>query len=475
MKRILTLLLALALGLSVFCIPVHGETRNTDGSTSAPSGEPEITSGVAMVMDADTGAILYQKNMTEKVSPADTVQILTVLLGIESEKGEETVSVSKQTVDGVDREGTHISLTEGEEVKMKDLFYATILVSASDAAKTIAEGVSGSESAFAEQMNARMKQLGAVNSHFTNADGSYEENNYTTAQDLALLTQTALSNETFRTVFRQTSYTMGKTNKNATGRSFTSLCLLMKNSNMEVKYEGVIGGKTGWNKDSGYNLVSAAQKDGRTLICVVLNAETSKKRYEETISLFDYAFSAFRNVSVPTTLLPPTEIPVMKNGTIVRKINVSIPEGTSLSTNATFREGTMTVSSLPSHVTEGETNLRLTVSAKDENNVSIVLGTVILNIETKEVSLEETPGGEKVVPLSFGAKLWKVVRVILLVLLCIIGGVIAIAGLLFLVSYLQRKRRQILRRKRIEERQREETEEKAKENLYTGRRHRKDE
>ena len=156
--------------------------------------------------------------MPEKLSPADTAQILTVLLGIESGMGEETVTVTKETVDSVDREGTHISLAANETVKMKDLFYATMLASASDAAKTIAAAVSGTEGDFAEAMNLRMKELGGVNSSFANADGAYAENNYTTAQDLALLTKSALENETFRSVFGQVSYTMEGTNENATSR-----------------------------------------------------------------------------------------------------------------------------------------------------------------------------------------------------------------------------------------------------------------
>ncbi len=475
MKRIFTFLCVFLLAFALLVTPAFAEndSGSGDGTETQPLTEPEIKSGAAVVMDAETGAVLYQKNMTEKLSPADTVQILTVLLGIESGKTEEKVTVTQQIVDDVDREGTHISLAADEEVKLKDLFYATILASAADAAKTVATAVSGSEEAFAEAMNERMKTLGAVNSSFTNADGEYADDNYSTAQDLALLTKEALKNEGFRTVFCQASYTMEGTNKNATGRSFSTLCLLMKNSDMDVKYEGTVGGKTGWNSKSGYNLVSAAEKDGRTLICVILNAETSKQRYEETIALFDYAFSAFRNVSVPSSLLAPTEIPVMKNGIIVRKISVSIPEGTYLSTNLAFREGTMTVSSLPPHVNEGETNLRITVSAKDEANNTVVLGTVILDIETKEIQLEESPGGEKVVPLSFGAKLWKVVRTILLILLCIVGGIIVIAGLLFLVSYLQRQKRRAMRRRRLEEQRREEEEEKAGQTVYTGRRHRK--
>ncbi len=468
MKRLSSFFLATVLCITLFCTSVSAEPQNTNQNTT-----PEINSGAVIVMDADTGSILYEKDSKKMLSPADTAQILTVLLGIESGKEDETVTVTKETFDSVDREGTHISLVPEEKVRLRDLFYAVMLTSASDAAKTIAVAVNGSERAFADAMNQRMKKLGAMNTSFTNADGSYEENNFTTAEDLALLTKDALKNKTFRTVFEKTSYTMEATNKNATGRSFSTLCLLMKNSDMNVKYNDAVGGKTGWNDHAGYNLVSVARRDGRTLICVLLNAETSKQRYEETISLFEYAFSAFRNVSVPSSLLVPTEIPVIKNGTIVRKITVSIPDNTVLSTNVDFQEGTMSLSPLPDHLNEGETDLKLTVFAKNADNNVVDIGTIVLKIETREVELEDPPGGEKTVPLSFGSKLWNVLRTILLILLCIVGGILLIASALFLVSYLQRRKRQTSRRRRLEEERMKTEAEEEKKQLHSGRRHKK--
>ncbi len=466
MKRLFAIFLAISLALSLVLFTSAEKTHN-----ELP--EPKISSGAALVMDKETGTILYQKNINEKLSPADTVQILTILLGIESGDINRTVTVTKEIIDSVDREGSHISLSPEENVVFKDLLYATMLTSAADAAKTIAHTVSGSPKDFADGMNRRAKELGAENSLFTNPDGTYDENQYTTAKDLAVLTGKALENKTFQSIFAQSSYTMGETNKNTTGRSFTTLCLLMKNSDMNVKYESAIGGKTGWNEKSGYNLVSAATKDGRTLICVILNAETSKKRYEETIALFDYAFSAYRNVAVPTSLLTPTEIPVMRDGVIVRKITVSIPEETYFSTNVEFQEGTMTVSSLPKHLNEGDTNLQLTVSAKDMKNNTVVLGTVSLDVETRDVSLEEAPGGEKVVTPSVASKVWKVIGTILLIIVCVIGGICLLIALLILVSYLQRRKRKALRRRRLEE-ERNEAEAEANQNRPVGRRHKKD-
>ncbi len=472
MKRILTLFFVLLLLFTVSCNTVFAQTEETQESESNVT-EPEIASDAALVMDADTGAILFQKNMNEKYSPADIAQIMTVLLALESEKVDDTITVTKDVINAVDREGAHISLSEGEEVPMKDLLYAVMLSSASDAAKTVATAISGSETAFAEAMTHRMKEMGAVNTSFVNADGEPAENNFSTAQDLAILIKEALKNKTFREIFSATSYTMDETNKNASQRSFTTICLLMKNSDMEVKYEYTIGGKSGWNADANYTLASVAKRDGRTLICIILGSESSKQRYEETIALYDYAFSAYRNITVPTTLLSPTEIPVMKDGTIVRKIQVSIPEGTLLSTNVNFKEGTMTVSSLPSYVTEGDTTIRLTVSAKDENNSTVVLGTVILEIETKDLDLGEAPGTKKPVPLSLGAKIWRVIRTILLIILCVIGGILLLTAILFLISYFQRRKRHAQRqRRRLEQRKQEESEA-EKQVTYTGRRHKK--
>ena len=468
MKRTVALLCIFVLTLSCFSFSVHAE--ETEEKTL-----PTVTSEAAIVMDAETGAILYQKDITKKLGPADTAQLMTVLLGLESGKGEDTVKIPQSIVDSIDREGTHISLTTDEEVRIKDLLYATMLASASDAAKAVALGISGTEEAFAEKMTERMKALGAVNTVFANADGSPAKENYTTAQDLALLVKEGIQNKEFREMFGLTSYTMGPTNKNTSGRSFTTLCLLMKNSDMNVKYEYTTGGKGGWNKEADYALVSTARKDGRTLICVILGAEKSKQRYEETIALLDYVFATYRNVEIPGSLLPATEIPVMKDGQILRKITVSLPAGACVSTNLEFQENTLTLSSLPEHLTEGEAVPKITVSAKDKDGNTVALGQITLQVEMGELLNQGDAGGEKTVPLSLGAKIWKVVRVILIVLLCFVGGLILICGLLFLSSYLQRRKRQLRKRRRLKELQQEEETAKAEQTAYSGRRHRKSE
>ncbi|MBP3300763.1 MAG: D-alanyl-D-alanine carboxypeptidase [Clostridia bacterium] len=449
MKRVLTLLCALLLLVSCLTVGTAAETAK----------QPTVNSEAAIVVDAETGVTLYQRNETKQLAPADSAQIMTALLALESGKANETITVTKEIAATFDKKGTNIPLAVGDEVKMIDLVYAMMLGSNSDAAKTIAVAVSGSEKTFAEKMTARIQQItGTKSSTFANADGEPSDGNRTTAKDLALLVREAMKNDEFRTVFGTTAYTMPAPNANSSERPFSTICMLMRNNDMNVKYDDTVGGKSGWNKDAKYTLVSAAQRDGRTLICVVLGASESKQRYQETIALFDYIFATFRNVEIPTSLLAPTEIDVVKDGKVVRKIVVSIPEGTKLSTNTEFREGTMAIaSSLPKQVQEGETNITLTVSAKDQNGITVVLGSVILNVETRAPETESPPandenlGGQTEKKKSFGAKLWDIVKSLLLFLLYVILAIVLLALVLFVMSYVQRKKRQARRKRRREE------------------------
>ena len=475
MKRILTLLCVLVL---TFLLLPALPAANAAQSPAIP----EINSGAALVLDADTGSVLYRKNDSAALPPADTAQLMTVLLALESGKADETVTVTKEIAATFNKENgaTNLPLKEGEEVKIRDLLYAVMLGSYSDACKTVAVAVSGSEEAFAEAMTARMTKItGTKSSNFGNADGEPHEKNKVTAMDLALLTREAIKNEEFKKIFGTVAYTTSATNSTTSQRDLKTVCKLF--TDPDYKYEHVVGAKSGYNAEAQYTLVSVAEKDGRTLICVILSAGSSQ-RYQDTISLYDYAFTAFRNVAVPTDLISPTEIPVMnKDGNYTRKITVSIPEGTLLTTNLSFKEGTMEVTTpLPSFVQEGATSISLTVSAKDENNVTIVLGTVNLNIETKELESGPKAGGSKEKPMTVWQKIGKVIgtifKIILWTIFYVLLGVILIAAALFTMSYVQRRKRLANRRRRQEERIREEEESEAKkEPVYTGRRHKKPE
>lgn len=474
MKRFFTLLCVLALCVSLMGISTYAETAQSPE-------KPNIKSEAALVLDADTGTTLYQKNEKALLPPADPAQIMTVLLALEAGVANQTVTVTEEISTSFDARGNNIPLAKGEEVKVLDLLYAVMLESKSDAAKTVAATVSGSEKAFAEKMTQRLREItGSQTASFGNADGEPHEGNSVSARDMALLTVEALKNTEFRKIFGTAAYVMSPTNKNVSERSLQTICRLMRDNGTSAKYEGIVGGKTGYNKSADYTIVTAVERNGRTLVCVVLGSDTSDLRYNECTALLNYAFTAYRNIIVPTTLLQPTELPVIKDGKTVRTIRVSIPEGTILSTDKEFQEGTMSVSSLPTSVQEGATNITLTVSAKDMNNITTVLGAIVLEVETRDPlastpvpNPDDTLGSQTVVPATFGAKLWGVVKTILWILLYIVLALILLVAVLIAVSYVQRRKRRALRRRRAEERKREEEEEESRQKSpYTGRRHR---
>ena len=163
--------------------------------------EPEILSEAAVLMDAKTGQILYSKNMDKTMYPASITKILTGMLALKYANLDETVTMSYDAVFSIDRDSSHIALDVDEEIPMIDALYALSIESANDAANGIAETVAGSMDAFAEMMNQEAKRIGAVNSNFVNAHGLPNENHYTTAYDMALITAEAIQIPMFNEIF----------------------------------------------------------------------------------------------------------------------------------------------------------------------------------------------------------------------------------------------------------------------------------
>ena len=181
---------------------------------------------------------------------------------------------------------------------MRRALYGLMLESANDVANGIAETVGGSISGFADLMNAKAAELGCVNTHCTNPHGLQNEEHYTCARDMALITQAALKHPTFQKIAGTTNYTCPKTNKVDEERYWYNHNQMIQ-KDAEYYYEGCFGGKTGFTSDALNTLVSYAKKDGRTLICVELHVNGKDKAYSESHAMLDYAFENFQNVTVP--------------------------------------------------------------------------------------------------------------------------------------------------------------------------------
>lgn len=235
---------------------------------------PQLSAKSAIVLDADTGQVLFEHNADEKRLIASTTKIMTALLVCRSGQLDEPFCVAQEAT-GV--EGSSMYLRPGERVTARELLYGLLLHSGNDAALALALHVAGSEEEFVRRMNACAAQLGLRNTHFSNPHGLDSEQNYATARDLAELTRHALQNETFRQIVATRTATVAD-------RKLTN------HNRLLWRYDGAIGVKTGYTKRAGRILVSAAERCGRTLIAVTLNDPDD---WREHALLLDYGFELY--------------------------------------------------------------------------------------------------------------------------------------------------------------------------------------
>lgn len=264
-------------------VPIGPEVEGKDPAIETVEGLDIINlrAKAALLMDAYTGKIYFQKNARVRRAPASTTKIMTALLAIELGNLEDLVTISEQVPQ---TEGASIKLKAGEIISLKNLLYAAILYSANDACVAIAEHIGGNEENFIWLMNERAKEIGALETHFTNPHGLDAPEHYSTAYDLALIGRRAMENAAFQEIAKtprtQIKSTWGKKEKTR---------ILVNKNRLLRSFEGIDGGKTGFTKEAGYCLVSSASRMGYRLIAVVLG---DKNRWQDSKTLltagFDY-------------------------------------------------------------------------------------------------------------------------------------------------------------------------------------------
>lgn len=318
----------LALGLSAslfFQVPAFAEEASDTTSdtaqaiaTNSISGWPQasdISSEAAVVMEDSTNTILYSKNADEVLYPGSTVKIMTCLLALENCQLTDEVTMTATGVSGVTDGGASIASQVDEVFTIEQCLYAIMVASANDIALQIAEHTGGSVEAFVQMMNDRATALGCTNTVFTNPTGLPDENQHTTAHDMALIMQAAIQNDAFRTIAAATSYTIPATNK-AAARNLTSKFTMTDTGNGGF-YEGCIGGKEGYTEASGSTLVCAAQRNGMTLISVVLKG-ASGQTAPDAASILNYGFDQFQIAS-----LGDSDFSIISGGEVVLPVGAS--------------------------------------------------------------------------------------------------------------------------------------------------------
>lgn len=246
----------------------------------------------AILIDTNTGKILFEKNIDKKMYPASTTKIMTAILAIENCDLEEKVIVNYNAISTIPSGYSTAELITDEELTVKQLLEVLLVHSANDAANVLGMHVGGSIDSFVTMMNSKAQELGCENTNFTNTYGLHDENHYTTAKDLSKIALYCMKNNTFRHFVSQPSCQIAPTNKHA-ARSFNNTNDLI-NTSSKFYYKYAIGVKTGYTKEAGNCLVSASSKDGFETIAVVLNTGTVHgARCEDSISLFNYAYNNY--------------------------------------------------------------------------------------------------------------------------------------------------------------------------------------
>ena len=267
-----------------------------------PQG-PKIIAETGIVMDLDTGEILYAKGIDEKRAPASITKIMTAMLAIEKVPLDTEITFTDE-VNNIEPGSTHIGIKPGETLSMEESLYGILLGSANEVSSGVADYVGGgSVSAFVDMMNQRAQDLGCKNTHFVNANGLYADDHYTTARDMALIAQAAFQNETFRNIVKTQYYIIPPTNITAEERWINNHHQMIQNG--EHYYEGCLGGKNGYTVKAGNTLVTYAEKNSMRLVCVVLKGTT--EYYNDTKNLLDYGFNNFEKLKLSSEVLAESD------------------------------------------------------------------------------------------------------------------------------------------------------------------------
>lgn len=289
LKRVVVLFMTAVTIISNVTI---ADMRYVSAETSWPTGI-DVTAEAVEVMDIDTGTVLYQKNPNIQEHPASITKLLTALVAVENCSLDEIVTFSKEAVfKNESSSSSHIARDVGEKMTLEDCLYGMLLASANECADAIAEHVGGTKENFIKMMNSKAKELGCTNSNFACSNGLIDENHYTTAHDMALIARAAYLRPEVAKIAGTGQYTINPTNIHTDPTYLTNHHEMLHGyRTYRYKYEYCKGGKTGYTKAAHFTLVTYAEKDGKRLLCVILNEPTKNIQFTETTDLFEYFFA----------------------------------------------------------------------------------------------------------------------------------------------------------------------------------------
>lgn len=298
-------------------VPVLGNQEETT--------TPHIEAPVAVLMDAETGIIIYDKNMHDIKYPASLTKLMTTLMLLEHVDGDynQRITMSRNAVFSIPRGSSHIAMNEDETLSVDEALYAVMLESANEVSNAIAEHVGGDVDTFAIMMTERAHELGAINTNFKNAHGLHHDEHYTTAYDLALIMQELVKHEKFLEVINTKTYTIPPTERQPLERILNNSHRMIQQGNYYHEY--TVGGKTGFTNEALHTLATYGKKDDTSLIVVVLENQRLVS-YTDTEILLDYGFSMFESTEIFNTKDFVEDLSIVQNidGEIIEIANIPI-------------------------------------------------------------------------------------------------------------------------------------------------------
>ena len=277
---------------------IYNTPADTNSLINWPGG-PNIQAYSGCVIDMESGAFIYGKNMDEKLYPASITKLLTVLVALENAELTDIVTFSEDSISFLEYGDAYIGMKVGEEISMEDALYAILLASANEVSYAVAETVGtnnlgGDYSTFIQKMNDRAKELGCTSSSWANPNGLHNENHYTTAHDMALIAAEIYKYEEFRTIMETYEHRIGFTNITQEERVFQQNHKMLWDGN-EYSWELATGGKTGYTDQARTTLVTMAEDGDLKLACVVLK-DYGRDAYVDTRAMLEYGFENFKKV-----------------------------------------------------------------------------------------------------------------------------------------------------------------------------------
>lgn len=320
----------------------HGEKIELSPSVVIEDGfgeEPKLNATSAILIDAGSGDILYEKDVYDKRDPASITKVLNAMVVLDNLKLSEIYVIP----DRLETVGHTVGLKKGEELTIEQLLYAMLLYSGNDAAEALAYATGGDMETFCSMMNEKAKACGAKNTNFTNANGlnNYgQENHRTTAYDLAMISREAMKNKTFRKIVSTKRYIIPATNKSKERKIRSTNALLyekpfkMDGKVFDCYYKGTTGIKTGMTSVAGECFVGSAKRGNTELIAVILNAATAEDKFEDAIALFDYGFANYRTYTAAKSSDVLYELKVKKGS--LAKVDLGIVDDMDITVNRDY-------------------------------------------------------------------------------------------------------------------------------------------